>query len=241
MVARRVGGVLLQRRRLNHARQIGSSERIGIAAALGGLLLLIPFHARPRLVWNGTPSAPVDSAVTAPTGSFGGEWMIASPSPAAARFAAKRRYLPRNMPLVKRGAACRAGVCARGLALRGPDGIAVCHLRRDGQIHRYAGGAAAAVPGLGLSAADEGDAGFVRWTLFRAGHTRPHPWKGASLMVALIGLAITSIPPPAFVNAAPEWSGRPIARAGSRVRQPDSKAGALVALPKPDRTPARIE
>lgn len=109
------------------------AERGPILAAGAGLLLLIPVQARPRLIWNATPSAPVGLyAVTAPARLAAGDLVIAWPPPAVARLAAARRYLPRGVPLVKRiGALPGEPVCARGAALQVPRGVTVARLRRD--------------------------------------------------------------------------------------------------------------
>src|SRR5947208_3227869 len=104
-----------------------------LAAAAAALLLLIPLHPRPLLVWNATASAPVGLyAVTASVGLAAGDLVLAWPPAAAARLAAARHYLPRGVPVVKRIAALPGEqVCASGDVVRGPRGIRVRRLARD--------------------------------------------------------------------------------------------------------------
>jgi len=111
------------------------AERGPALAAGAALLLLLPAGARPRLVWNATPSAPVGLyAVTAPAKLRAGDLVIVRPPPAAARLAAERHYLPLGVPLVKRIAALPGDpVCASGPTLRGPRGVMVRRLARDAQ------------------------------------------------------------------------------------------------------------
>lgn len=70
----------------------------------------------PRLVWNASASAPVGIyAVTPQAWAEPGNVVIAWPPARYRRVAAERRYLPINVPLVKRVAAYGGDkVCARG-------------------------------------------------------------------------------------------------------------------------------
>lgn len=112
-------------------------SRVSLAGAGAALLLLIPLHARPRLVWNASASAPVGLyAVDAPRALRAGDLVIAAPPPAAARLAANRHYLPLGVPLVKRIAALPGEpVCAAGATLRAPRGLSVERLRADARGH----------------------------------------------------------------------------------------------------------
>lgn len=70
----------------------------------------------PRLVWNASASAPVGLYFVSP-GSVpeSGDMVVARLPPLVRELAAQRRYLPRNVPLVKRVAAIAGDrVCASG-------------------------------------------------------------------------------------------------------------------------------
>jgi conjugative transfer signal peptidase TraF len=70
----------------------------------------------PRLVWNASPSMAVGLYSVSPGASAAtGELVVAWPPDRARRLAALRRYLPSNVPLVKRVAAMPGDeVCALG-------------------------------------------------------------------------------------------------------------------------------
>jgi conjugative transfer signal peptidase TraF len=77
------------------------------AAALGALTMAvavtIALPPGPLLVWNASASAPVGLyGVGATTGIRTGDMVIAWPPKPLRVFAARRRYLPANVPLVKR-------------------------------------------------------------------------------------------------------------------------------------------
>ena len=84
----------------------------GLAAALTATIALPP---RPFLVWNASASAPIGLYRVGGIDPAVGDMVIAW-APAAARdFAARRHYLPANVPLVKRVAAEPGDtVCALG-------------------------------------------------------------------------------------------------------------------------------
>lgn len=90
------------------------------AAALGalaiGLAATIALPVRPLLVWNASASAPIGLyAVAAPDELETGNMVIARVPPRFRMLAARRRYLPANVPLVKRVAAEPGDtVCASG-------------------------------------------------------------------------------------------------------------------------------
>lgn len=93
------------------------------AALLGvGMVCVIATIAlppRPRFVWNASASAPIGLyAVTAPERLHIGDMVIAWPPDPARQLGAERRYIPSNVPLVKRIAAVPGDtVCARGADL----------------------------------------------------------------------------------------------------------------------------
>lgn len=84
----------------------------GLAAALAATIALPP---HPLLVWNATASAPIGLYRVGGTDLATGDMVIAWPPAAARDFAARRRYLPANVPLVKRVVAAPGDtVCALG-------------------------------------------------------------------------------------------------------------------------------
>ncbi|MFB0875852.1 MULTISPECIES: S26 family signal peptidase [unclassified Sphingobium] len=96
-------------------------RRLGrrIAAASGGISLLgltIAFPPLPRLVWNASASAPIGLYSVTPNASIEtGDMVIARVPDPWRLLAAKRRYLPANVPLVKHVAAAAGDeVCALG-------------------------------------------------------------------------------------------------------------------------------
>ncbi len=86
----------LARRRLRHR-----AAAIGVLTiALAATIVLPP---RPMLVWNASASAPIGLyAVSSAAGLSTGDMVIARVSEPMRQFAARRRYLPANVPLVKR-------------------------------------------------------------------------------------------------------------------------------------------
>ncbi|NKJ44860.1 S26 family signal peptidase [Novosphingobium sp. SG720] len=72
----------------------------GGIACLGLTILLPPL---PRLVWNASASAPIGLYAVSPGAApKRGDMVIAWPPPEARQLAARRRYLPSGVPLVKR-------------------------------------------------------------------------------------------------------------------------------------------
>lgn len=102
----------LRRRRLAR-RAIAIST---LAAAIGAT---VAFRPRPLLIWNASASAPLGLyAVGSPASLETGHMVIARVPEAYRRFAAERRYLPENVPLVKRIAGEPGDtVCAVGAAV----------------------------------------------------------------------------------------------------------------------------
>lgn len=86
------------------------------AGALGLLALPVLVSPRPLFVWNASASAPIGLyAVTPPRALTRGDMVVVwLPEPARA-LAARRHYLPANVPAVKRIAAIAGDpVCAKG-------------------------------------------------------------------------------------------------------------------------------
>jgi conjugative transfer signal peptidase TraF len=83
---------------------------------LGATLLWPP---RPHFVWNMSASSPTGLyRVTTLRNVRAGDFVIAWPPPPARRLAAERRYLPANVPIVKRVAAGQGDlVCGIGEAV----------------------------------------------------------------------------------------------------------------------------
>jgi conjugative transfer signal peptidase TraF len=85
------------------------------------------------LVWNASASSPEGLyLVTSPAGLRRGDMAVAWPPVDARRLAARRRYLPASVPLVKRVAAGAGDrVCAAGSRIRVNGRLAALRLRAD--------------------------------------------------------------------------------------------------------------
>ena len=86
-------------------------------AALGvGLAATLVFPPRPRLLWNASASAPVGLYAVRGRGDIDvGDLVLARPPAAWRSLAGVRRYVPVNVPLVKRVAALPGDrVCGQG-------------------------------------------------------------------------------------------------------------------------------
>lgn len=106
--------------RARKARRRQRAQRSLIVAIGGGMLLataIVP--PAPRLVWNASASAPIGLYAVSPGASTSpGDMVIAWVPGPYRRLAATRRYLPMNVPLVKRVAAVAGDeVCALGPAI----------------------------------------------------------------------------------------------------------------------------
>ncbi|MFT4251969.1 MAG: S26 family signal peptidase [Caulobacter sp.] len=86
------------------------------AAAILAVLGPAVVGPAPRLVWNASASAPVGLWRIDPTRRvLVGDTVLVEPPPAARKLAAERRYLPSNVPMLKRAAAVSGDVvCAIG-------------------------------------------------------------------------------------------------------------------------------
>jgi len=89
---------------------------IVIAGLVGVVGLTILFQPRPRVVWNASASAPIGLYwISAPHDLVAGDMVIAWVPAELRKLAAMRRYIPVNVPLVKRVAAAPGDqVCAQG-------------------------------------------------------------------------------------------------------------------------------
>lgn len=86
-----------------------------LAGALGATIAAPP---RPRLVWNVSASAPIGLYAVLPGKPATGDFVIARVPQRHRLLAARRRYLPLNVPLVKRVAAVPGDrVCAQGMTV----------------------------------------------------------------------------------------------------------------------------
>jgi conjugative transfer signal peptidase TraF len=87
----------------------------GLATAVVATIALPP---RPLLVWNATASAPIGLYRVGGADLAAGDMVIAWPPAGARDFAARRHYLPANVPLVKRVAAEPGDtICALGMKI----------------------------------------------------------------------------------------------------------------------------
>jgi len=89
-----------------------------LAALAVALAATIACPPRPMLVWNASASAPTGLYLVMPAPRRTGDMVIARVPDAYRLFAARRHYLPANVPLVKRVAAMPDDrVCASGSAI----------------------------------------------------------------------------------------------------------------------------
>ena len=94
----------LEVRRAVHVRRLRLRRRAAlIAAGIGCLGLTVALPPVPRLVWNASASAPIGLYAVSPSAALQrGDMVIAWPPAQARQLAARRHYLPSNVPLVKR-------------------------------------------------------------------------------------------------------------------------------------------
>ncbi len=138
-------------RQIRRRKMAGRIVALGVGVALVGVTIVAP--PAPRLVWNRSASAPLGLyAITYRSTIRQNSTVLARPPVTVRRFAAIRRYLPLNVPLVKRVAAVPGDeICARGAAIfvngreivrrqmRDARGRSLpwwngCHRLRDGQF-----------------------------------------------------------------------------------------------------------
>lgn len=144
-------GEELRRHRLvkrSRRRRIYAAAAALMAAAAIGSLLWPP---RPALVWNASASSPIGLyRVAPPEGAGVGDLVVAWPPDAARALGAERRYLPGNVPLVKRVAAGAGDrVCAIGKAILVNGRLQTLRRRRDpsGRAMPWWSGCELLVPG----------------------------------------------------------------------------------------------
>lgn len=94
----------LEVRRAAHARRLWLRRHAAlITAGIACLGLTIALPPLPRLVWNASASAPIGLYAVSPGAALQrGDMVIAWPPAQARQLAARRHYLPSNVPLVKR-------------------------------------------------------------------------------------------------------------------------------------------
>jgi conjugative transfer signal peptidase TraF len=108
---------------------------IAAACALCGYAAGAPGSPqRAVFIWNATASAPIGLYRVMHSRALSrGDLVLAVPAPSLAAFAARRGYLPRGIPLVKRiAAAAGDAVCARGDAIFIDGRFAAARLAADG-------------------------------------------------------------------------------------------------------------
>ena len=100
-------------------REQRSRSMAAAAFTVAALVASMFWQPQPLLVWNASASAPVGLyAVASPKHARAGEMVIAWIPEPARSLAAERRYLPSNVPLVKRvGGVGGDRVCAIGEAI----------------------------------------------------------------------------------------------------------------------------
>lgn len=106
----------IERQRLARARRQKLRRRAALlGAGIACLSLTIALPPLPRLVWNASASAPVGLYGVSPGAPLArGDMVVAWPPTEAQELAARRHYLPGNVPLLKRVAGiARDRVCAQ--------------------------------------------------------------------------------------------------------------------------------
>lgn len=136
-------------RPIHPKRLLGWSIALGsLAGALVSTLLIEP---RPWLVWNASASAPVGLySVGDAEPLASGDMVIARLPDAFQLFAARRHYLPANVPVVKRVAAAPGDeVCAAGARITINGRLAARRFDRDGAGRSMPGWSGCSVLGPG--------------------------------------------------------------------------------------------
>lgn len=104
-------GARSRRRRL-------ARRSLAIAGLVTALVATIALPPHPLLVWNASASAPIGLYRVGGADLTTGDMVIAWPPADSSNFAARRHYLPANVPLVKRVAAEPGDtICALGATI----------------------------------------------------------------------------------------------------------------------------
>lgn len=106
---------------------------VGVTCATAALGLTIVAPPAPRLVWNASASAPVGLYWVRPRARLARGAMVIARTPEPwRRLAAVRRYLPANVPLVKRVVGLSGDrICAQGAIVLINGEVAARRLFRD--------------------------------------------------------------------------------------------------------------
>lgn len=111
------------------------ARRLLLASGTAVLLLCAPlsWNPAPRLVWNVSASSPPGLYRVWPARvPHPGDWVVLRTPGRIRRLAAERRYIPANVPLVKRVAAgAGQSVCAQGPVLTIDGTVAAWRRTRD--------------------------------------------------------------------------------------------------------------
>ncbi|RYY28709.1 MAG: S26 family signal peptidase [Sphingomonadales bacterium] len=120
---------------------------IGCAALVIGLGVTMCRPPQPRFVWNVSASAPIGLWFVAPDAAIDRGDMVVARLPSQWRaMASRRRYLPANVPLIKRVAAVSGDtICADGPRIR-VNGVVVA----EGLQHDKSGRSLPSWPGCRL-------------------------------------------------------------------------------------------
>lgn len=115
----RWGEELRRHRVARRASRLRTFAAAGAAAAVTALVATLFWPPGPLLVWNASESSPLGLYHVGHAGDVRpGDMVVAWPPDWARDLGAERRYLPRNVPLVKRVAAAAGDrVCAVGEAV----------------------------------------------------------------------------------------------------------------------------
>lgn len=106
--------------------------KVVAALAVAGCLAPLVFAPAPLLVWNVTASAPLGLWRRTTGGAQRGAWMLVRLPDGVADFASRRRYLPSNVPMVKRIAALSGDtVCRFGGTVSVNGAVAATALAQD--------------------------------------------------------------------------------------------------------------
>jgi len=128
--------------RAGRARRTRLRRRAGlIAAGIACLAATVARPPAPLVLWNASASAPVGLYAVTPGAPLArGDMAVAWPPLAVRDLAARRRYLPRGVPLVKRVAAVAGDrVCATGRVVTVNDRTAAIRRPADSAGRRLPG------------------------------------------------------------------------------------------------------